>query len=158
MKVHRLAREQRVDGAVDAVFAFFAEARNLERITPAWLGFQVITPEPIAMTTGALVDYRLRLHGIPLRWRSRIELWEPGRAFVDRQVRGPYRLWHHRHEFESADGGTIVRDLVHYALPLGRLGELALPLVDHDLASIFDHRRAAVADRFGGRAGAQQAE
>lgn len=145
MRVHRLEREQRVEGEPDAGFEFYSLARNLERITPPWLRFRVITPEPIEIGAGTLIDYRLRLHGIPLRWRTRIERWEPGRLFVDRQVRGPYRLWHHRHEFQRVDGGMLVRDIVHYALPLGRLGELAQPLVARDLVRIFDHRHAAVA-------------
>ncbi len=144
MMIHRLAREQRVEAALDDVFEFFSVARNLERITPPWLRFEVITPEPIAMRTGTLIDYRLRLHGIPLRWRSRIEEWEPGRVFVDRQVRGPYRLWHHRHEFEPDGAATVVRDIVHYALPLGRVGALAAPFVRRDLERIFDHRRERV--------------
>jgi ligand-binding SRPBCC domain-containing protein len=142
--VQRLQREQLVPRPVEEVFAFFGEARNLERITPPWLRFQVSTPEPIEMGPGTLIDYRLRLRGIPLRWTSRIEEWEPGRAFVDRQVRGPYRVWHHRHTFEPVDGGTLVRDEVHYALPLGRLGAIALPLVRSDLRRIFDHRHRAV--------------
>ena len=117
------------------MFAFFAQARNLELFTPGWLRFEVLTPEPLDMKEGTLIDYRLRLHGLPLRWRSRIERWEPGRAFVDRQVRGPYRLWHHRHEFEAPRAGTVVRDIVHYALPLGPLGQLAhAVLVARDLA------------------------
>ena len=99
MTEHVLEREQLVPRPLDEVFAFFAEARNLERITPPWLRFEVLTPEPIAMTAGTLIDYRLRLRGIPLRWVSRIEEWEHERAFADRQLRGPYRLWHHRHEF-----------------------------------------------------------
>ena len=98
------------------------------------------------MQEGTLIDYRLSLHGLPLRWRSRIERWEPGRSFVDRQVRGPYHLWHHRHEFEAGPEGTVVRDIVHYGLPLGPLGQLAhAVLVERDLARIFDYRRAAVA-------------
>jgi ligand-binding SRPBCC domain-containing protein len=143
--VHRLAREQVVRAGLDEVFAFFAQARNLEVLTPGWLRFEVLTPEPVDMQDGTLIDYRLRLHGLPLRWRSRIERWEPGRAFVDRQVSGPYRLWHHRHEFEVAPEGTIVRDIVHYGLPLGPLGQLAHPLlVRRDLERIFDYRHAAV--------------
>ena len=145
MKVHVLEREQLVPRPLDEVFAFFAQARNLERITPPWLRFEVLTPEPIAMAPGTLIDYRLRLRGIPLRWRSRIEEWEDGRAFADRQLRGPYRLWHHRHEFVACGAGTVVRDRVRYALPLGRLGSLAhAAFVRRDLERIFDHRRAAV--------------
>lgn len=145
MRLHRLEREQLVHGSVQEVFAFFAEARNLERITPGWLGFEVVTPEPIRMGPGTLIDYRLRLRGVPLRWTSRIEEWETERAFVDRQVRGPYRVWQHRHEFEARAEGTVVRDRVRYALPLGPLGELArIAVVRRDLERIFDFRRQAV--------------
>ena len=145
MRTHRLEREQRLDHPIDQVFEFFSRASNLEQITPAWLSFAVLTPEPIEMHVGALIEYRLRVHRVPLRWVSRIEEWEPGRGFADRQLRGPYRLWHHRHTFEPADGGTIVRDQVDYALPFGRLGELAHPLfVSRDIESIFEYRHQAV--------------
>ena len=147
---HHLYREQLVPRPLDDVFAFFAEARNLERITPAWLGFSLASPEPEGMGTGTLIEYRLHVHRIPLRWISRIELWEPGRAFVDVQVKGPYRLWHHRHEFQPAGSGTLVRDHVTYALPLGPLGDLAHSLfVERDLARIFAFRHEAVASLLG---------
>ncbi|MDW5595378.1 SRPBCC family protein [Conexibacter stalactiti] len=149
MTVHLLTREQTLPGSPDTVFPFFGAARNLEAITPAWLGFRVLTPEPIEMGAGTLIDYRLRLHGIPLRWRTRIETWEPGRRFVDAQVSGPYALWHHTHEFAedpARPGWTTMRDTVRYALPLGPLGELAHRLlVRRDLDRIFDHRATAVA-------------
>jgi ligand-binding SRPBCC domain-containing protein len=145
MRMYHLHREQLVARPVDEVFAFFAQARNLERITPSWLRFEVLTPEPVRMAPGALIEYRLRLHGVPVRWLTRIEEWEGERAFVDRQLRGPYRLWHHRHEFEPHPRGTVVRDRVHYALPLGALGAAArLAFVRRDLERIFDFRRAAV--------------
>jgi len=150
MSLHLLEREQVVPRPVDEVFAFFAQARNLERITPPWLRFEVITPGPIEMGPGALIRYRLRVHAVPVRWISRIEEWDSGRLFVDRQMRGPYRLWHHRHEFAPCAEGTVVRDRVRYALPLGRLGELAhAALVRRDLQRIFDFRRVAVAQLLG---------
>jgi ligand-binding SRPBCC domain-containing protein len=143
--IHVLEREQLVAAPLARVFQFFAQARNLEAITPPWLSFSVLTPEPIDMCAGTLIEYRLRLHGVGLRWVSRIDEWEPGSMFVDRQVRGPYRLWHHRHEFESREDGTLVRDTVHYALPLGPLGMLAhAAFVRHDLARVFDYRRERV--------------
>ena len=150
MTVHRLEREQIVPAPVAEVFAFFAEARNLERITPPWLRFEVLTPEPVRMAPGTLLEYRLRLHGLPLRWLTRIEEWQRERSFVDRQLRGPYRLWHHRHEFEArGDGATLVRDRVDYALPVGLLGELARrAFVRRDLERIFDFRRDAVRRQF----------
>jgi ligand-binding SRPBCC domain-containing protein len=142
--VHRLERVQVVARPLPDVFAFFAESGNLERITPPWLRFRVLTAEP-RMAVGTVIEYRLRLHAIPLRWTSRIDEWEEQRAFVDRQVRGPYRLWRHRHEFEPAAGGTVVRDRVDYAVPFGPAGELAHALVvRRDLERIFDFRRAAI--------------
>ncbi len=145
MKLHRLEREQLLHHPVDEVFAFFAEARNLERITPPWLRFEVLTPEPIRMQAGTLIEYRLRVHRIPLTWVSRIEAWEPGRGFIDRQLRGPYGLWHHRHTFEADGEATVVRDAVDYGLPLSWLGELAHRLfVRRDLERIFAHRHQAV--------------
>lgn len=146
MRTHRLERTQRLPGSPDEVFGFFADALNLEAITPAWLSFRVVTPGPIEMRAGALIEYRLKLHGVPVRWLTRIEEWEPGKRFVDVQVRGPYRLWHHTHTFEpDGRGGTLVRDTVRYALPLGPLGGLAHRLfVARDLRRIFDHRLASV--------------
>lgn len=145
MKVHRLERAQLLRHPLDEVFAFFSQARNLGRITPSWLSFNVLTPEPISMQVGTLIEYKLRVHGVPLRWVSRIEAWEPGRAFIDRQIRGPYALWQHRHTFEAAEDGTIVRDTVDYRLPLGPLGELAHRLfVRHDLERVFEYRHEAV--------------
>jgi ligand-binding SRPBCC domain-containing protein len=145
MTTRRLEREQPIPRPVTEVFAFFAQARNLERITPPWLRFQVLTRGSMAMSTGTLIEYRLRLHGVRLRWISRIEEWEPDRTFVDRQVRGPYSFWHHRHEFLPHGDGTLVRDRVRYALPLGRLGDLAhAAFVERDLQRIFDFRRDAV--------------
>lgn len=145
MNVHRLEREQYIDRPLGDVFHFFAEAHNLERITPPWLSFQVLTPDPIEMGVGVLIDYRLRVHGLPLRWTSRIEDWEPGHSFVDRQMRGPYGLWHHRHTFSEQGGGTVVRDEVDYAMPYGAVGDLAHPLfVRRDLERIFTYRHEAV--------------
>lgn len=142
---HILLREQILPGPPAEVFEFYADAANLERITPTWLGFRISTPQPIEMRPGALIEYRLRLHGLPVRWLTRIETWEPGERFVDVQVKGPYRLWHHTHTFEAHAEGTRVRDEVRYALPFGPLGELAHRLlVRRDLERIFDFRCASV--------------
>ena len=150
VRARRLEREQVVRRPLDEVFEFFARAENLERITPRWLSFRMLTPGPVEMGPGALIEYRLRLHGLPVRWTSRIELWEDGRRFVDEQVRGPYRLWRHLHEFTPVGHSTRVRDQVTYALPLGALGDLlGMPLVGRDLARIFDYRHAAVARLLG---------
>jgi hypothetical protein len=145
VKVHLLERRQLLEQPLEDVFDFFAEARNLERITPPWLSFEVVAPEPVQMATGTLIGYRLRLHGLPLRWTSRIEAWKPGSGFIDRQVLGPYGLWHHQHSFERTGRGTLIGDRVHYGMPLGPLGEIAHPLfVRGDLERIFDFRQAAV--------------
>lgn len=130
------------------LFPFFAEARNLEKISPPWLSFSVLTPEPIQMAEGTLIDYRLRWRGIPMRWQSEISVWDPPRLFVDRQVRGPYRMWHHEHRFDDKDGGTEVSDHVRYAVPFGRLANWIS--VRRDVESIFAHRREQLLTLFGG--------
>jgi hypothetical protein len=151
MAVHVLRRRQELGHPLERVFEFFSAARNLERITPPWLRFEVRTPEPVRMEQGALIDYRLHYRGIALGWTSQIEVWEPGRQFVDRQLRGPYGLWHHRHTFTASDAGTVIEDEVHYAAPFGALGELAQPLfVARDLGRIFDYRQDAVRRIFEG--------
>ena len=144
MKVHKLEREQFLPHPVEQVFPFFADARNLERITPPLIGFRVLGEEPIEMRAGALIQYKLRVHGLPVDWLTRIEEWEPNTRFVDSQLVGPYRLWHHTHTFEERGGGTLMRDTVRYAMPVWPFGELAMPLVRRDLASIFDFRRDTV--------------
>ena len=150
MSDHLLEREQWLPRAPEDVFAFFADALNLEAITPPWLGFRVVTPGPIEMRAGALIDYRLRLHGVPVGWHSRIDTWEPPHRFVDRQLRGPYRHWVHTHSFRPDGGGTIMHDAVAYALPLGPLGELLhAAFVRRDLERIFDFRHEEVARRLG---------
>src|SRR5215212_3941714 len=151
MRVRTLVRHRYLAPAPAEVFPFFSDARNLERITPCWLAFPVLTPVPIGMGAGALIDYRLGLHGIPLRWRTEIVLWDPPRRFVDVQLWGPYRLWHHTHNFEPAEGGgTVMRDVVRYALPLGALGALAdRAFVRRDLARIFAFRQREVARLLG---------
>ena len=138
-------RAQFVPLPLDEAFAFFADASNLEQITPPWLHFRILTPRPILISEGAVIDYRLTLHRIPVRWRTRIERWEPGRAFVDTQINGPFALWEHTHTFEKQAGGTLIRDRVEYRVPLGVLGTLAHGLVlARDLERIFDYRREAV--------------
>jgi ligand-binding SRPBCC domain-containing protein len=146
-RVHILERRQRVELPIQQAFDFYGDAHNLGRITPPWLGFEVTTPAPIAMGVGTLLEYRLKLHGVPVRWRTRIEAWEPPRRFVDAQVKGPYSLWEHTHTFEE-DGpaATIIGDRVRYSIPFGPLGEAAdRLLVRRDLRRIFDFRREAVA-------------
>lgn len=145
MTVFELRSELSVARPLHEVFDFFADARNLERITPPWLRFSLLTEGPLEMKPGALIDYRLAVHGLPLRWTSRIDVWEPCVRFVDTQVRGPYRLWHHTHAFRQRDGGTIVADHVRYALPLGPLGVLLNALqVRRDVERIFRYRATAI--------------
>ena len=144
--------EQRLPYPVERVFSFFAEAENLERITPPELRFGIVTPLPLVLRAETTIDYRLRLFGIPFRWRSVITEWDPPRAFTDEQVKGPYALWIHRHTFEPDRGGTVIRDRVRYKLPLGALGDLAHPLVRRQLLRIFDYRRRAVDTAFPGGA------
>lgn len=150
MQIHLIELEQRLPRPPEEVFPFFAEAGNLERLTPEWLHFRVLSHSG-AIGPGTLIRYRLRLHGVPIRWLTRIEEWRPGRRFVDLQLRGPYRYWHHTHEFEpDGDGGSLMRDNVRYAMRAGRLGELAQRrLVAGDLERIFEYRRSRVADIFG---------
>lgn len=152
--IHTIERRQLVRAPLEHVFEFFSLARNLEQLTPPWLRFAVMTPEPIEMRAGTLIEYRLRLHGFPLGWVSRIEDWQPRRRFVDRQVKGPYRLWRHSHEFSpDASGGTLILDDVRYELPFGPLGTLAhAALVRRDLERIFDYRRDQAAQTFSARA------
>lgn len=128
------------------VFEFFADAGNLERLTPPWLGFEILTPRPIAMRAGARIDYRLRVHGVPLRWRTKINTWEPPRLFVDEQLRGPYRLWHHTHTFTEQDGGTTVHDRVRYAVLGGILVQKLL--VERDVRTIFAYREKVLHEIF----------
>ena len=146
MRSHRLEREQRIALSPADTFTFFSDAHNLERITPGWLRFRVVTAAPLELREGTLIEYRLRLHRVPIRWLTRIQTWEPGRRFVDLQVRGPYRFWHHTHTFTACDGGTLMRDVVRYALPCGPLGGLAhSAFVRRDLERIFDFRRDVIA-------------
>lgn len=150
--VWRLTTEQTLPQPIEEVFAFFTEARNLEAITPPWLKFHVETPAPIEMQAGRLIDYRLRVHGIPLRWQSEISVWEPPYRFVDEQRRGPYRLWHHEHTFAECDEGTLVWDQVDYAVPGGWLANLLL--VRRDLRKIFRYRSQKLREIFAVAGGA----
>jgi ligand-binding SRPBCC domain-containing protein len=142
----RLTTELLVRESREQLFEFFADAFQLETLTPPWLRFSVQTPRPIDMHAGTMIDYTLRLHGWPIRWRSKISAWEPPFQFIDEQVRGPYRYWHHLHTFDKADGGTLVRDVVHYAVPLGFI--MHPLLVRRDLTRIFQYRREAMSRLF----------
>ena len=139
--VESLARDIVVPASLGETFAFFADAANLQRLTPPWLNFSILTPMPVEMRVGLEISYRIGLYGLPLPWRSRIDVWEPGVCFVDRQLVGPYRWWRHEHRFEVAAGGTRVIDHVAYA---PRLGRFSGALVRRDLRRIFEYRHEAL--------------
>jgi ligand-binding SRPBCC domain-containing protein len=142
MRNYRLERAQIFHQPLERTFAFFSDAFNLEKITPPLLRFRILTPSPIEMGEGAVLDYQLTLFGMPFRWRTLIESWVPGKSFVDRQVKGPYALWRHIHTFEAlGPAQTLVRDQVEYRIPFGPLGRLAHQLfVAESLKRIFDYR------------------
>jgi ligand-binding SRPBCC domain-containing protein len=143
--IHVLRREQRLPGPPESVFPFFADPRRLEAITPPLLRFRLLTPEPVEMGVGTFLQYTLRLRGVPVRWDTLIQAWEPPHGFVDVQVRGPYRLWHHTHELEPCGDGTLMCDTVRYAVGFGVLGEVARrAVVQRDLDAIFAYRAERV--------------
>ncbi len=151
---HLLEASQVVRRPRRDVFGFFADPENLDTITPGDLRFEILTPRPIAMRPGTLIAYRLRLLGVPLRWLTRIEAFDPEERFVDVQLRGPYRSWHHTHDFVDVAEGTLIRDRVEYELPFGPLGELAHALfVRGRLERIFAHRRRRVSELLDGAPG-----
>ena len=155
MRIHRLEREQWIPAPQEQVFAFFSDARNLESLAPPWVGFRFAAPPPSPMLAGARIEYRIRLAGIPVRWRTAIQSWDPPHGFVDVEERGPYALWEHTHRFKPCAGGTLMGDSVRYALPLGPLGALAHALaVRAALAAIFDHRFLRIRELFPERGGA----
>jgi ligand-binding SRPBCC domain-containing protein len=147
----RLLSSVRLDAPIAEVFPFFADPRNLEALTPPWLRFEITTPSPIEMRAGTLIDYRLRVHGVPLRWRSEITAWDPPHRFVDEQRRGPYRTWRHEHRFSADGGGTLVEDDVTYAVRGGGLVDRLF--VRRDLDRIFAFRRGALLAAFPTRSG-----
>jgi ligand-binding SRPBCC domain-containing protein len=142
--LHMLQTRTHLPLAIGEVFAFFSDATNLERITPPELAFRILTPTPIEVREGTLIDYRLRLFGVPFGWRSRISLWEPPLRFVDEQLRGPYRTWIHLHEFEASGNGTLMTDRVEYRLPGHPFAGPALPLVRLQLDRIFRYRARSI--------------
>jgi ligand-binding SRPBCC domain-containing protein len=149
MKEFTLQTELWLSRPRNQVFSFFAEARNLEALTPPWLKFEVLTPAPIAMRSGTLIDYRIRVHGIPIRWRTEITAWDPPHRFVDVQLRGPYTLWHHTHTFEERDGGTLCRDHVRYRPRGGAL--INRLFVRRDVDRIFQYRQQRMRELFSTR-------
>ena len=150
MKTPTLSSEVRLAASIDQVFSFFADAYNLEILTPPWLSFQVLTPGPITMQVGMRIDYRLRVHGLPVRWQSEITAWQPPHRFVDEQRRGPYRLWVHEHRFQEVGNGTLTLDEVLYAVPGGSVVNQVL--IEPNLRKIFRRRQHQLQRIFGAAA------
>ena len=149
MGEHVLTTSTRIALPRAELFEFFADAGNLERLTPPELRFRILTPPPIAMAAGTVIDYRLRLFGKSFRWKTLISRWEPGVLFVDEQLEGPYARWVHTHSFHDAAGGTLVTDDVRYRLPLFPFGEVALPVVRLQLRRIFAYRARRIGELLG---------
>jgi len=147
MRIFEFRARTRVPRPRAEVFAFFADAGNLQELTPPWLRFETLTPGPIEMRPGTLIDYRLRLRLIPIRWRTRITVWEPPNRFMDEQLRGPYRLWLHEHTFEEDGDGTLCGDFVRYAVPFGALANSLM--VARDVRKIFAYREKRLREIFG---------
>jgi ligand-binding SRPBCC domain-containing protein len=147
--MHTLHHEQVVAAPLDEVFAFFEQPQNLARITPPWLGFRILTPAPVPMHRGALIDYQISLGPFPSRWRTLITKFEPPHVFVDEQLSGPYSFWHHTHRFEEVGRCTRIVDEIRYLLPFGPVGELVHKLVvRRQLEGIFAHRRKVIIEEF----------
>ena len=149
MKTFEINTKQYINKPLEVVFEFFSKPENLEMITPESLSFNILTPIPIRMEKGSLIDYTIRLFGIPIHWRTLISDYEPPFRFVDQQIKGPYTFWHHTHTFQSVDGGVEIIDKVKYSLPMGWLGTLAHSIwVRKDLEKIFEHRKTVVQNYF----------
>lgn len=145
MRERIMIREQVIPAPIEAVAARFADVENLEAITPPWLNFRILSETPVIMATGTIIEHRLRLHGVPIRWRTLINEWDPPHGFTDTQLRGPFATWIHTHRFTPVEGGTLARDHVRYRVGYGPIGDLALHLfVARDVERIFDYRRDAI--------------
>jgi ligand-binding SRPBCC domain-containing protein len=154
MKTYKLETQLWLPAARDRLFKFFAEPSNLERITPSWLHFEMTTPPTTVIGPGTLLDYRLRLRGIPVRWQSEIAVWEPPSRFIDRQTKGPYSLWVHEHTFTERDSGTVIGDSVEYAVPGGTIVQRLL--VAPELERIFRYRHKVLEELFNAKNYEQQ--
>lgn len=145
MHVYTLRRELTVPGTLDEVFTFFERPENLERITPDALRFRILTPQPITMQVGTVIDYALRVRGLPMHWRTLITHYDPPHGFIDEQLKGPYAMWRHVHRFIPVEGGVRLTDDVTYALPFGPLGRLVHAVsVRRDVNAIFDQRSRVI--------------
>lgn len=142
MKVNEIISEQFINIKIDYVFSFFSKAENLQKITPPRLGFNILTPFPIEMRRGSIIDYYIKILFMPVRWRTIITNYEPPYQFIDQQLNGPYSFWHHTHTFNEVDGGTLIKDHVKYIVPFGFLGRLINNIwIKKDLKNIFDYRK-----------------
>ena len=154
MRCYTLRREQWVASPLQRIFPFFAQPENLALITPPSLRFRLLTPRPVDMEKGRIIDYTIRVMGLPVRWRTLITGYEPPRCFVDEQISGPYSFWHHTHRFEPRDGGTLLYDEVHYVLPLALIapvrGLVYTLYVRPSMEQIFDYRKQVFTLLFGG--------
>ena len=149
MKVYTLESEQHISRPRRDVFSFFEKPENLSRLTPPSLGFRILTPSPVPMKQGAVIDYTIRLLKIPIHWRTLISTYEPPGLFIDEQLKGPYTIWHHSHSFREKDSGTLMTDKVTYVLPFGIIGRLMHRLVvKRQLKNIFDYRAAVIKNIF----------
>ena len=145
MKPHILIRETVLNGSIEEVFDFFSKAENLDKITPPILGFRIITPLPVEMKNGTLIDYKIKLNGIPFNWRTEITKWDPPNCFEDTQLKGPYKMWHHQHHFKEVDGGVEMTDILHYEIPFGFIGNFLNTLfIEKKIKAIFEFRTTAL--------------
>lgn len=154
MSRHTINATLTIERPIDEVFSFFSRAENLAVITPPELGFHIRTALPIVMQVGTLIDYKIKLHGLPMHWRTLISAWDPPNRFVDEQLKGPYAEWIHTHTFTAVGKGTRIDDEVTYRLPFGPLGAVAHPLIRRQLSRIFSYRSDAVSAHFGQGRGA----
>lgn len=154
MKLHRIHHTHLLPISKEEAWDFFSDPGNLQAITPEWMGFQITSELPDQAYAGLIITYRLRvLPGITVRWVTEITHLEPGRLFVDEQRSGPYRFWHHQHLFKEIEGGTVIEDIIHYAMPVGILGEVVHRfLVRQRLDEIFQFRAQILSQRFGAAA------
>ncbi len=148
-KIYTFKKEQFVASDIDTVFEFFSRPENLEKITPKKMGFNIITPKPIEMKEGAIIDYTVKILGVPMRWRTIISSYKKNEYFVDEQLKGPYSYWHHKHYFKVVDGGVMIIDEITYALPLEAFRLIVHPLIiKPQLNEIFDFKFQTIQDKF----------
>lgn len=149
MKVYTLSRQQTLPRPLSEVFAFFQNPENLGQLTPPELRFQILTPPPLIMRNGTVLDYLIHIRGVPVRWRTLITGYDPPHKFVDEQLLGPYDFWHHTHTFTASGDGTLIEDKVRYTMPFGPLGRLVHSLfVNRQLENVFAYRAQAIVNWF----------